>query len=122
MSVIPGQTVFNEVPTPQFFYINAITNALNAVVTFTANHDYVLGQYVSFRVSQEYGMKEMNYKRAQIISLTNNTITIDIDSRNFTAFLYPVAGENTPPVCVPSSSGVLNGTMILNDAFDILRP
>lgn len=122
MSVIPGQTIFTEVPKPKKYYISNITNSLNAVVTFTQDHDYVIGQLVSFRCTRPYGMFEINEKRGQIQRLTANTITVDINTNNFTAFIYPVSGKNTPPVCVPAGSGVLNGTMILTDAYDILRP
>lgn len=110
---------------PSWKYITAITNAQYAVITTDGNHDFTDGEYVSMRVSAPYGMVEMNYKRAYILSHTSNTITTDIDSTNFNTFLYPVSGDNTPPVVVPSASGVIPGsypsTMNLQDAFDVRR-
>jgi hypothetical protein len=65
----------------------------------------------------------MNQKAGKVLSHTNDSITVDIDSNNFTAFAIPgdLTGT-TPPCCVPSSSGVdlslYSPTMILEDAFD----
>lgn len=110
---------------PRYKFISLITNALQAVVTCTANHDFTDGEIVSFRVSPPYGMKEINEKSGKVLSHTNNTITVDIDTMNFTAFIYPVSGNNTPPVVVPSASGIIPNsnpaTMNLEDAFDNRR-
>lgn len=108
---------------PRLAYIDDISNEQNALVTFTADHTFVLNELISFRVSQAYGMKEINERRGKVIALTSDTVTVDIDSSNFTAFNVPVdLSETTPPVAVPSSSGVNLGIyvpeMILNDCFD----
>ena len=112
--------------TPRFFYIIAITLGVRTVLQFSTDHDYVLGEYVSTRVSQPYGTKELNNVRGKIISLTSDTVTIDVDSNGFTPFIYPVSGKNTPPVCVPAGSGIIPdfypSTVTLEDAFDDLPP
>lgn len=103
--------------------VSNITNALNAVVTTTEDHDFVDNEIVSLRVSKAYGMVEINQKTGKVLSHTDDTITLDIDSNNYTAFAIPgdLTGT-TPPCCVPSSSGVdlsqYSPTMILEDAFD----
>ncbi|OGT44291.1 MAG: hypothetical protein A3F13_02675 [Gammaproteobacteria bacterium RIFCSPHIGHO2_12_FULL_40_19] len=103
--------------------ISAITQAQNAVVTTTEDHDFVVNELVSFRVSRAYGMVEMNNLRGKVLAITSDTLTVDIDSSNFTAFSIPgdLTGT-TPPCVVPSSSGVDleadSPTMILEDAFD----
>ena len=108
---------------PRLAYIEDITQAQNAVVTFTEDHTFYLHELISLRVSQAYGMKEINEKRGKVIALSSDTVTLDIDSSNFTAFSVPgsLIGT-TPPVAVPSSSGVnltaYSPTMILDDAFD----
>lgn len=111
---------------PRFRYINAITNAQNAVVTFTDTHDFLVNEIVSFRVSKPYGMMEINEKKAKVLAIGNLTITIDIDTSYFTPFIYPVSGQNTPPICVPVASGINNNNpflafTILDDAFDNVR-
>ena len=103
--------------------ISNITQAQIAVVTTTEDHFFVPNELVSFRVTPAYGMFEMNNLRGKVISVTSDTLTVDIDSSNFTAFSNPgdLTGT-TPPCVVPSSSGVdlntYSPTMILEDAFD----
>jgi len=109
---------------PKIAYINAITNALNAVATFTADHDFTIGEIVSFRVTKSFGMREINNYRTKVLSKTNDTITVDLDTSTWTPFTYAninTAGT-TPPICVPSCSGVIDNITIpsynLEDAFD----
>ncbi len=108
---------------PGFSYINAITFGQSTTIGFTEAHDFVVGEYVSFRVTQPYGTVQLNNQRGLILSLTDDSITVNIDSLYYTPFIYPVSGYNTPPVCVPVASGVIPGTatVILDDAFDNLR-
>lgn len=111
---------------PRRFQISALTNAQNAVVTFTANHDYIVGEIIGFRVTPAFGMFEINEKRGRVLSTTSNSVTVDIDTTTWTPFttaLLNTAGT-TPPVCVPSSSGVIYGEIpmtSINDAFDNRR-
>lgn len=123
--VIPGQTIFRTNPVPKYFYLSNITNAVRAVATFTEDHDYSIGEFISFRVSQPYGMREINNLRGKVIELTADTVTVDIETTFFTPFVYPVSGDNTPPHTVPAGSGVIEyytPTVNLEDAFDNLRP
>ncbi len=110
---------------PRFFYINAITRGQTTTVQFTEDHDYTDGEIISFRVSPPYGMFEMNNKQARVLSHTADTVTVEIDSLNFNAFIYPVSGLNTPPVAVPAGSGIIPSsdppTMNLEDCFDNTR-
>lgn len=111
--------------TPRWRYITDITNSQYCVITTSIDHDYTNGQIVSFRVSKPYGMVQINELSAKVLSHTNDTITVDIDSSNFDHFIYPVSGQNTPPVVVPSASGVIPGsdpaTVNLQDCFDNVR-
>lgn len=112
---------------PRFSYINAITNVPNAVVTFTESHDFIVGEIVSFRVTKDFGMFQINNKKAKVLSKTTDTITTDIDSSTWDAFDYSALDDpkTTPPVCVPCCSGVNDNlvvpTAILEDAFDNRR-
>ena len=109
---------------PAFVYIASITNETFPTVTFTSNCDFTPGEIVSFRVGKQFGMNEINNKRANVISNTSNSIVIDVDSSTWN--LFSLANLNqpgtTPPVCVPSSSGVVpfqyNPYMNIQDAFD----
>lgn len=108
---------------PQMREISAITQAQSAVVTTTEDHDFIANELVSFRSSRAYGMVEINNLRGKVLATSSNTLTVDIDSSNFTAFSIPGdLAKTTPPCVVPSSSGIDldsdSPTMILEDAFD----
>lgn len=112
---------------PTFMYVNAITNAQNAVVTFTANSDFTDGEYVSFRVTKDFGMYEINQQRGKVLSHTDNTITVDIDTLSYNPFNYALINTTgtTPPTCVPAGSGVIPdsdpSTVNLYDSYDNRR-
>jgi hypothetical protein len=110
---------------PRFRYITDITNAQYATVTFSEDHDYSDGEIVSFRVTPPFGMFEINNLQSRVIAHTDDAITIEIDTTFWTPFIYPVSGAVTPPVCVPSASGIIPGsypsTVNLEDCFDNIR-
>lgn len=109
---------------PRYSFIESITNALQAVVTFTEDHDFTPGEIVSFRVGRAFGMDEINNKRAKVLYTTDDTITVDIDTSTWTPFSVANLDEpgTSPPVCVPSSSSVIpfeeNPRVNIEDAFD----
>jgi len=122
---------------PRYKFIANITQASQAVVYFTAKNDFTPGEMVSFRVSSDFGMDEINNLTARVLSVTNSatvsSITLDLDTSGFTAFAFPTsavaAAGVSPAVCVPASSGVVpyNGSATipqqppgtnLLDAFD----
>lgn len=97
---------------PQKAFINAITNAQQAVVTFTEAHDFTLGEIVSFRVRKEFGMRELNQKSAIVQASTSDTITVDIDTTSWDAFDYSSLNSagTTPPIAVPCCSSKIPNT------------
>ena len=114
-----------------------ITQAAQAVVFFTEKNDFTPGEQVSFRVPSEWGMTELNNVKARVLSVTNSatvsSITLDLDSSGFSAFVFPTsavaAAGISPAVAVPSASMVvpdpLNTSLVqqppgtnLLDAFD----
>lgn len=108
---------------PAFSYIANITNEKQAVVTFTAPHDFTLGENVGFRVTAPYGMFEINNMIGRVLSLDTYSIRVDIESTLWNPFVTPVSTIGTsPPVCVPSSSGIIPNlnpaTINLQDSFD----
>ena len=104
---------------PNLQYISNITQASPAVVTFTTNHNFTLGEWISFRVPPPNGMIQLNNQKARIIDLTPNTVTIAVDSLQFYPFIYVTNGQ-IPCVAVPAGSGIPPGTafVTLEDAFD----
>jgi hypothetical protein len=104
---------------PNLQYITNITQAPQAVVTFLNNHNFFVGEWISFRVPPPNGMIQLNNQKALIVSLTPTTVTIAIDSLQFYPFIY-VQDPQIPCVAVPAGSGIPPGTktVTLEDAFD----
>lgn len=87
--------------------IDSITNAFPMVVTTTVDHGYPEGLKVRFLVPLAFGMRELNEVTAQVIAVTSNTLTINLDSTNFSVFSYPISlpSAYTNPSVIPNSSG-----------------
>lgn len=87
--------------------ISSITQAFPMVITTINDHDYVAGMQVRFLIPSQFGMVQLNNLIGQVTQLTLNTLTINIDSTNFTPFAYPSPLPNayTPPSVIPNSSG-----------------
>lgn len=110
---------------PRYSYIDAITRGVTTTIEFTEDHDFTDGELVSFRVAQSNGTRELNERTARVISHTDTTITVDIDSANYTDFIADLDVKN-PPMAVPAGSGVIPGDNPLNsinlaDSFDNRR-
>lgn len=109
---------------PSKAYIQDITNALDAVVTFTEDHEFTPGEIVSFRVGKQFGMSEINNVQARIMFVTDDTITVPVDTTFWTPFSLANLDQpgTSPPCCVPSASGVIpfeeTPRVTLFDAFD----
>ena len=104
-----------------------ITQAAHAVVSFSTAHDFTVGEKVSFRVPEAFGMHEINNKTASVLSVTAYTITVDLDTSGFTAFAMPtsavaVATPQSPAIVVPAGTGPKANAnppeVPLNAAFD----
>jgi hypothetical protein len=104
---------------PNLQYITNITQASPAVVTFSSDHNFTVGEWISFRIPPPNGMIQLNNQKALIISITSTTVTIAVDSLQFYAFIY-VQDPQIPCVAVPAGSGITPGTatVTLEDAFD----
>ena len=87
--------------------ISSITNSNPCVVTTQFHHEYPAGVNVRFLIPTMFGMQEMNGVNVQVISVTNNTLTLNLDSTNFGVFAYPspLASAYTPPSLIPNASG-----------------
>lgn len=87
--------------------IESITKAYPMVVTTVNNHGYVAGMMVRFLIPVQFGMSELNGINAQVLSITDDTLTVDVDSTNFSEFSYPspLPSAYTPPTVFPNSSG-----------------
>lgn len=82
---------------PPFYYVTKVTQATNAVVTLSQAHNYVVGQAVEFTIPGSFGMVQLNnYYQAQskpaiVTAVTTYTITINVNTTNYTAFAFPAS-------------------------------
>jgi len=111
---------------PRFRYIMpvggavGITQATNAVVSMTVAHDFSLGEKVSFRVRPQYGMQQINEVVGTVLATSAYTITTDIDSTGFDAFLPPLSADYlnpgvSNPIVLPAGAGIDSTTQ--NEPF-----
>ena len=87
--------------------IQEISNSNPMIVTTILDHHYVAGMRVRFQIPGMFGMRELNEVEVQVLSVTSNTLSVNLDSSNFGLFAYPspLPEAYTPPVVVPDSSG-----------------
>lgn len=85
---------------PRRRYITKITQAQQAVVTMSVDHDIKVGQQVRFKIPEDFGMVELNGVSATVVNTgqadadgITNTITIDVDTSGFSAFAFPATGD-----------------------------
>ncbi len=109
----------NPIYSPQANRITGITAANPMVVTLAVTHGLSVGEKIRVKVSSDYGMVQANDLIGEItaVSVSNNTVSLDIDSSAFTAFAFPtstVAALGVTPahiVPVGSASSVFSGAM-----------
>ncbi len=110
---------------PDLFYITGITNAQQAVTTFSAAHNYTNGEWISFRVSSPFGMVQINNQKGLVVNNDTFTVTVNIDTTQYNAFVYAGTNVQIPAICVPVASGIIPNsvppTINLQDAFDNVR-
>lgn len=93
---------------PRRRFITGVTTGSTTEVQLSVTHDFVVGSYVTFSVSSDYGMTQLNGVTAQVtaVNTTTNTITVDVNSSSFTAFSFPssatAAAGVTPAHVVPA--------------------
>lgn len=104
---------------PNLQYITNITQSSTAIVTFDDDHNFIEGEWISFRIPPANGMIQLNNQKALIISLTPTTVTIAVDSLQFFPFIY-TQDPQIPCIAVPAGSGIPpgSGMVTLEDAFD----
>jgi hypothetical protein len=136
----PGAGTFRVIPFNPYFYprvrtITKISQAAQAIVTLSVDHQFTVGQSVRFIIpavnAVEFGMTQLNGVEATIVAIdqadadgVTNTITIDVDTTGFTAFAFPVtaAGAFTPAQVVPvgenTAEALSTGNDILGDSTE----
>lgn len=90
----------------------AITQAALAVVTTSVDHGYQVGQMVQLSVPADFGMVQADGAIADVVAVTANTMTLNLNTSAFTAFAFPPSGS---PLGMPSLSNYgTRGSLVLN--------
>lgn len=79
---------------PQFFYITKIVRGVTTVVTVSMVHNYIPHQLARLSIPPSFGMQEGNGVTAELLSVTDYTMTLALDSQNFNAFSFPANVTN----------------------------
>lgn len=74
---------------PAMRIVTDITNAEEAEVTTSFDHDYIDGTIVRFHVPITYGMYQIDKLFSPITVTSATTFTVAIDTRNFDVFAVP---------------------------------
>ena len=79
---------------PEGVDVTNVSKAANAVVTMASQATFEVGQKISFYGFDVFGMTELENMTATItaVSTSANTLTTDLDTRNFSTFAFPVSG------------------------------
>lgn len=93
---------------PTANYITNITQAANAVVTFSAPHSFQVGSEIRFKIptisAVSYGgMTVLNGTTADVIAVTASTVTLNVNTTGLGAFTFPLTTDvpYTPAQCIP---------------------
>ncbi len=77
--------------------ITSITQANPCVITTGTNHGYQSGLYVRLNLLGSTGMRQLDNNVYLIVVLSNNSFTIQVDTRNFDSWAL-VGSEQVPQV------------------------
>ncbi len=107
VTLYPGYSQTIVTPNLRTQTIESVTNASPCVVTTIDDHGYPAGLKVRFLVPTAFGMVQLNLINVQVIAVTADTLTLDLDSTNFNVFSYPnpLPSAYTNPSVIPNSSG-----------------
>jgi hypothetical protein len=93
---------------PSTLLITNMTQSLPLVVTFTVPstgaNTYIPGQLVRLTVPKTWGMFQADGLTVKILQINASTMSLNIDSTNFDAFIYAINSNETPASLAPAGS------------------
>jgi len=105
---MPNQYLPGVIQIPSALLITGMSQSFPMVVTFTVPstgvNTYVIGQLVRLTVPKTWGMFQANGLTARILSLSGSTMSLNIDSTNFDAFIDGSSSRETPASLAPAGS------------------
>ncbi len=106
---------------PGMLLITNITTTYPMVVTITNSiyNTYIVGMLVTLTVPPRYGMIQANELTGQILKISGNDFTLDINASNFDTFVIPA--PSFPPPSRPASLAPAGNKNIYNSALDAFQ-
>jgi len=84
-----GGLWFSGTYIPYTCNISAINNGQTTVITTAVNHGFIVGNTVQFSIPKQWGERQLDRLKGTVLDTTANTITVNIDSSFFDAFVIP---------------------------------
>jgi len=90
--------------TAQIYYpylcnITSVTSTdFTTVITTAIDHQYVVGNQVTFQVPQQWGMRQLDRLKGYVLAVSSNTLTVNINTSTFDPFVVP----SQPPFVQPA--------------------
>src|SRR5580693_4961784 len=105
---MPNTYLPGVIQIPSMFLITGMTQSSPLVITFTVpstgSNTYIPGQTVRLTVPRTWGMYQANGLTASILSINATTMTVNIDSTQFDAFVDGSGGPETSASLAPAGS------------------
>lgn len=118
-AVVSRKIMYPDLYTPNMKFVTAISKASQAVISTSTPHNFVVGETVRLSVSNLFGMTQMDGLSCLVTAVSSLSVTVDVDSTNFTTFAFPtstsVAGGYTQPQIFPDA---ITGTDAWPSAVD----
>lgn len=104
---------------PSSLLITNMTQSYPLVITFsvpsTGSNTYIAGQVVRLTVPRTWGMFQANGLTGKILNINGTTMSVDIDSTYFDAFVDGSSSSETPASLAPSGSRNLQYNNFTNE-------
>jgi hypothetical protein len=111
--------VFASEYQPDLVYITNISQAAQAVVSTSFDHGYSVDEAVTISVPTGWGMTEINGLRGEIVAVTANTFTVNINTSGFTAFSFPTSAFVSAGAGLPHAVPIgIERSNLLTDAVE----
>lgn len=111
--------VFEREYQPDLVYVTNVSQAAQAVVSTSFDHGYSVNETVTLYVPVGWGMTEINGLVGNIVSVTANTFTVNINSAGFTAFSFPTSAFVSAGAGLPHAVPIgIERSNLLTDAVE----
>lgn len=98
-------------------YVDDITQATSAVVTFTSGHGFQVGEFIT--LNGVSGMTEVNGNSYEVTAVTDYTATLNVNSTGFSAYTSGGAASLTGTDAMEVG---IEGVILANNTFGIRVP